>query len=80
MAKNFEYKTLYVEFATLKNNVFDITYQNNISDTLNNLGQDGWELITSVPINQGYGWTGMMILIFKRELIEKGEKKWKKKL
>ena len=68
MNKNFEYKTLFVEFETLKKNVFDATYQKNISDTLKNLGQDGWELTTSVPVNQGYGWTGMMILIFKREL------------
>lgn len=37
--------------------------------TLNDLGRDGWELVSITDSNQSYGSTRWIICVFKRELL-----------
>ena len=40
--------------------------ENKLDETMNDLGREGWELVTAFDTNQGYGATKDMVLIFKR--------------
>ncbi len=56
--------------GTIKNSMFDEDYQANILKELNLLGELGWELVSTIPINAGYGWTNLIMLILKRKVEE----------
>lgn len=65
--KKFEYKTILIKssgpwWSSGKIDPDQITVQ------LNELGQDGWELISAFDTNIAYGQTGAVFLILKREL------------
>lgn len=62
----YEYITKFIEIGTLNNNVHDLEYQNLIMQEFNKLGDDCWELVNCVAVNQGFGDTGIIIAVFKR--------------
>lgn len=64
--RKYEYITKFIEIGTLNNNVHDLEYQNLIMQEFNKLGDDCWELVSCVAVNQGFGDTGIIIAVFKR--------------
>ncbi len=42
----------------------------NIEDRLNELGNQGWALVSSFTTNQAYGQTNKIVFTFKREIEE----------
>ncbi len=62
----FEYMTKFIEVGTTKDNIHNINYQNIILKEFNGLGEQGWELVSCTSVNNGYGWTGVIMAVFKR--------------
>ena len=61
----FEYKTLFTDAkGTFGGKVDKSEYQ----QELNELGSQGWELVSVVPTAQSYGSTRWVISIFKRRV------------
>jgi len=62
--KRYEYTTLDVatSFWSSKINAQELT------DKLNDLGRNGWELTSTVDLNQTHGATKGLLLVLKREL------------
>ena len=64
--KKFEYKTL--EFEASGNFIRTINIDSKkLEEILNEMGEDGWEMIHPVDYAIGYGTTQKVILFFKRE-------------
>ncbi|HHX69229.1 MAG: DUF4177 domain-containing protein [Miniphocaeibacter sp.] len=63
--KKFEYKLMKTDAKGIfggKVNVEELEYE------LNQLGQEGWELMENIGMNQDYGATRWLISVFKREI------------
>ncbi len=58
-----EYKTLKMEAGGFMGGKFDSKTLNN---QMNELGRDGWELVTGFDTNMGQGATRDIVLIFKK--------------
>jgi hypothetical protein len=63
--EQFEYKTLFTDAKGMLGGKVD---QNAFQRELNELGQQGWELVNTVPAAQSYGSTRWIISIFKRKV------------
>lgn len=61
----FEYKTL---FADAKGAFGGKVDKHAFQEALNELGSQGWELVSAVPAAQSYGSTRWIISIFKRKV------------
>ena len=64
--EQFEYKTLFTDAKGMLGGKVD---QNAFQRELNELGQQGWELVNTVPAAQSYGSTRWIISIFKRKVV-----------
>lgn len=63
--EQYEYKTLYTDAKGVFGGKVDkYTFENE----LNQLGAEGWELVSTVPTAQSYGSTRWIISIFKRKI------------
>ena len=62
--KRFEYMTLTIA-ASLWSSKID---EQDLTDQLNQLGQQGWELVSASDLSWGQGATSGLIMILKREL------------
>ena len=60
----FEYKTL---FTNAKGFLGGKINESKFQDELNELGKQGWELVSTVPSTQSYGNTRWLISVFKRK-------------
>ena len=59
-----EYKTVVIKAQT---SFWGGKFDNDQIDTeLNSYGNDGWELVSIVTANKGYGESGSLICVFKR--------------
>jgi len=63
--EKFEYRTLVFDTTGIMGGRVD---GNKIELVLNQLGAQGWELITTTASNQSYGSTRSMLCIFKRKI------------
>lgn len=64
--EKFEYKTLFTDAKGVLGGKVDQTeYQNE----LNELGAQGWELVSTVAAAQSYGSTRWIITTFKRKIM-----------
>jgi hypothetical protein len=63
--KRFEYKTLYSKAMGINGGKIN---QKTLEKELNQLGAEGWELVSTVSSNQGTGYTKDIISILKRVL------------
>ncbi|MCL1866596.1 MAG: DUF4177 domain-containing protein [Oscillospiraceae bacterium] len=63
--KKFEYVTVTIATGGLFGGKVDA---DNFNQKLNNMGNQGWELINSISSNEAYGSTKYIVCIFKREL------------
>lgn len=63
--EQYEYKTL---FTDAKGALGGKVNQTEMEIRLNDLGRQGWELVSTVPSAQSYGSTRWLISIFKRKL------------
>lgn len=61
----FEYKTLFTDAKGVLGGKFD---QYAFQNELNELGSQGWELVSTVATAQSYGSTRWVISIFKRKI------------
>ena len=62
--KKFEYEVLTIKFGVFDKRKFA---EDELNKQLNEMGKDGWELVTSIKAQYG-GSTNEVSLIFKREL------------
>ena len=60
-----EYKTIKIESKGFSGGLFD---QDTFERMMNELGQQGWELVNVFDTNQAYGASRYIIGIFKRPL------------
>ncbi|HEX2946674.1 MAG TPA: DUF4177 domain-containing protein [Clostridia bacterium] len=59
-----EYRTIQLEAKGFMGGIVDMsTFQNELND----LGRDGWELVTCFDTNMSYGQTRYIIGVFKRK-------------
>lgn len=63
--EKFEYKTLFTDAKGMFGGKVD---KYGLQGELNELGAQGWELVSSVPSAQSYGSTRWIISIFKRKI------------
>lgn len=63
--RKFEYKTIEVKPKGTWSSKFDIV---EIDKILNDMGNQGWELVSMEDRNVGYGSTGCFYYTFKREI------------
>lgn len=63
--EKFEYKTLFTDAKGMLGGKVD-NYE--FQAELNELGAQGWELVSTVPSAQSYGSTRWLISIFKRKI------------
>lgn len=63
--KKFEYKTVEINPTGTWSSKFDIV---EIDKILNDMGNQGWELVSMEDRNIGYGTTGCFYYTFKREI------------
>ena len=61
----FEYKTLFTDAKGAFGGKVD---KNAFQQELNELGSQGWELVSTIPTAQSYGSTRWVISIFKRRI------------
>lgn len=60
-----EYRTIEIkEVSSWMGGKFDVPV---LDKTLNDMGNEGWELVNVIPSNKSYGQTGRLLAIFKRE-------------
>lgn len=64
--ERFEYKTLFTDAKGMLGGKVD---KYGLQAELNELGAQGWELVSSVPSAQSYGSTRWIISIFKRKIV-----------
>lgn len=64
--KKYEYKTTVIDAKGFLGGKIDATEFN---QSLNEMGQEGWELVETTSSNQSYGSTRYIICVFKRELM-----------
>jgi hypothetical protein len=62
---NWEYKTIKLAAKGFTGGKFD---ENQLDLYMNQLGSEGWELVTGFDTNKGYGETRDVVVIFKRPL------------
>jgi hypothetical protein len=60
--ERYEYKQFTIETT----GVFTTKVTQEFIDRLNELGDDGWELVQALPLAQPYGKTGPVLFILKR--------------
>ncbi len=60
--EKYEYKQFTVETT----GIFTSKITQEFVGHLNELGNDGWELVQALPVAQPYGRTGLVIFILKR--------------
>lgn len=65
MAKKFEYQTVTIRPTGTWSSKFDTV---EIDHILNEMGQEGWELVSMEDKNFGYGSTECFYYTFKREI------------
>ncbi len=65
MMVKYEYKTLYTDAKGFLGGKVD---RSSFQQDLNELGKEGWELVSSVSANQSYGSTRWIISVFKRKI------------
>lgn len=58
-----EYKTIKLATKGFLGGKFD---ENQLDEYMNQLGQEGWELVTSFDTNKSYGETRDIVVIFKK--------------
>ncbi|ACL20126.1 uncharacterized protein DUF4177 [Desulfitobacterium sp. LBE] len=63
--ESFEYKTLFTDAKGILGGKVD---QNAFQNELNQLGLQGWELVSTVAAAQSYGSTRWIISTFKRRI------------
>lgn len=63
--EKYEYKTLFTDAKGFLGGKVD---QNTFQNELNELGRQGWVLVSSIAAAQSYGSTRWIISVFKREL------------
>jgi hypothetical protein len=63
--KKFEYQTIIIEPKGIFGGKINA---DSFTQTLNNMGKQGWELVNAVSSNEAYGGTKNIVCIFKREL------------
>lgn len=63
--ERFEYKTLFTDAKGVLGGKVD---QSALQKELNQLGSQGWELVSTVAAAQSYGSTRWVISIFKRKI------------
>lgn len=63
--KKYEYKLLSTDAKGILGGKIDL---NGMSCELNQLGQEGWELIEVISSNQDFGSTRYIVSVFKREI------------
>jgi len=63
--KRFEYETIIFDPKGVLGGKVDSTM---FDQTLNNMGNQGWELINMVASNASYGITRHIVCVFKREI------------
>lgn len=63
----FEYRTVLTDTGGLMGGKVDAPA---LEHTLNNMGQDGWELVSAVATAMGEGATRHIVSIFKRRIEE----------
>ena len=62
--QSWEYKQVTVK---TRGGVFrQIGVSEELESACNNVGRDGWELVTAMPLGEAHGRTGMILLMFKR--------------
>ncbi len=62
--QKWEYKVIETECKGLVGGVLEVQYFN---DSLNALGKEGWEVVSSVALNVTQGSTKKVITVLKRE-------------
>jgi len=62
---NWEYKTIKLATRGFAGGKLD---ENQLDSYMNELGSQGWELVTGFDTNKGYGETRDVVVIFKRPL------------
>jgi len=65
MQEKFVYHVIEVKF---KLGLMQGKLSDNLSNTLNSMGQQGWELVSIVPKAETYGATASKICVFKRKI------------
>lgn len=63
--EKFEYYTWVFKVCDISGGKLDV---HDFMNGLNKLGAEGWELINSVPSNEGFGHTRKTVYIFKRKI------------
>jgi hypothetical protein len=63
-----EYKTVKLVVASFWSGVSLNTDKED--DFVNQFGKEGWELVSGFDLNEGYGSSKEVVLIFKRQLAE----------
>ena len=64
--KKYEYLTKYFDIGIFNNNINEEKYQETLLNNLNELGNDGWELVTCTHMTTHTG-TFKLAIFFKRE-------------
>lgn len=63
--EKWEYKSIKFETKGFMGGILEI---NDFDNKLNELGQQGWELVSTITTNQGQGYTREVIGTFKRKI------------
>ena len=63
----YEYKTVFTDAKGVLGGKVD---KYDFQEELNELGKQGWELVSTVAATQAYGSTRWIISVFKRKIIE----------
>ena len=63
--KKFEYRTKIIDAKGMWGGKVNLS---EFDKTINEMGNDGWEMVTTTASNEAYGSTRYIICIFKREI------------
>jgi uncharacterized membrane protein len=44
------------------------TFKGDVADLINRWGETGWEFVTAIPVAEGGGYTGHIIVLFRKPL------------
>lgn len=65
--KKFEYRTEQFYFKGMARPKMN---NSEFSDWINGIGAEGWELVSCSPVTREGGFTGFLLLVFKKEIEE----------